>query len=492
MKRKTGDRVRSRTVRSTAVFLCLLLLSVLFVTACSGSRKPSVTTAESTNAVESGGESAEFDAVRDIPSKDLNRDFTVLSSFDLGWLEAENSGDKVETAIYRRTMLAEDKYNMSFYISNASGSVYPSLQAATLANDKSFDLVFPHPTDSMVTIMTSGYYANLTDLQNMDLSNPWYNQSQVQNYTTQGNKLYIVTPDISIPNQGFFCLVYNRELYAQFNFADDVTELVNHGEWTAEKFNEILTVTDFELDGDPLGNENYGFLCNAAPSHRWTYAFGESTLVKKADGSFEVGLSTKNMSQIAATYDQLLYTHGDSVQVDFYYNAGIATSRNVSLFKAGHGLFINWDVGSCYSELRGLEFKMGYAPLPKLNDSQKEYRVICASGFYAIPYITTNAEESALIMEFLSGYSYQYLRQAFFEVVIHARMSESQEDYDMLEFLHNSKFFDFGYTLDESEVFVNMLSKAVVDNRNPSSVAVILKGNSNAFHQILEYANNMP
>ena len=470
------------------VFLCLLSMLVTLMSCTPKKETPNQT---GTDPVERNTDSS-FDAVRDIPGKILDRDFTVLSSFELGWLEAESTGDKVETVIYRRTQQVEEKYGIDLYIANAAGSVYPSLQAAYMSNDKSFDLVFPHPTDSMVTIMTSGYYANLTGLDSMDLSKPWYNSSQVQNYTTPNDKLYIVTPDISITSQGFFCLVYNRELYGKFNFTEDITEIVNNGEWTAEKFNEFLTVTDFSLDGEPLGNENYGFLCNAAPSHRWTYAFGESTLVKKNDGTFEVGLSTRNMTNIATVYEQLLFSHGDSTRVESYYNAGIATSKNVALFKTGHGLFINWDIGSCYSELRGLDFKMGYAPLPKLNESQSDYRVICASGFYAIPYMTTNVEDSALVLEFLSGYSYQYLRQAFFEVVIQARMSESREDYDMLEFLHTRKFFDFGYTLDQDETFVNMLSKAVVENRNPSSVAVILKGNSNAFNRILEYANNMP
>ena len=233
------------------VFLCLLSMLVTLMSCTPKKETPNQT---GTDPVERNTDSS-FDAVRDIPGKILDRDFTVLSSFELGWLEAESTGDKVETVIYRRTQQVEEKYGIDLYIANAAGSVYPSLQAAYMSNDKSFDLVFPHPTDSMVTIMTSGYYANLTGLDSMDLSKPWYNSSQVQNYTTPNDKLYIVTPDISITSQGFFCLVYNRELYGKFNFTEDITEIVNNGEWTAEKFNEFLTVTDFSLDGEPLGNE---------------------------------------------------------------------------------------------------------------------------------------------------------------------------------------------------------------------------------------------
>ncbi|HBF15666.1 MAG TPA: hypothetical protein DDW30_08335 [Clostridiales bacterium] len=474
--------------------LCLLLALGCLLTACSGGGKPAENTREQAATEEPDGSTdGSFDAARDIPSRNLDRDFTILSAWDVSyWLENEDGADQVADTAYARTLLAEEKYGVTFYVSNANGDVLPPLQAANMSGDKCYDLVFPHPTEAMTTIMTKGYYANMAELDTMNLSADWYNRSQVQNYLTKNNKLYIIASDLTLNYQGFFCIVYNRDLYERFSFAEDMKTLVESGEWTVEKFNELLTETEFTLDGEPTGNETYGFLVNSAPSHRWTYAFGESTLVRKNDGTFEAGLKSANMTSIAEAYSSLLYTHGDSVRVESYYNSGIATSKNVESFRNGHGLFINWDVGSCFTTLHNLDFKMGYAPLPKLDGNQKEYRTICASGFFAIPQLCVSAEESGLILEFLSAYSYQYFRQAFFESVLTRKMSERLDDYKMLNFLHESKFFDFGYTLDEKETFINMLETAVVKNRAPSGVVVILKSGAASMKQILEYANNMP
>lgn len=435
---------------------------------------------------------ANFDPKTDIESREFNRDFTVLTAYDLGpWFDDE-PGDQVGESMWERTLLFEEKYKTTLYQAGGSqDSLMTSLKASNMTGDKSFDLVFPHPASGMTSNMLAGYFANMREISTMTLDSPWYNQSQTQNYITTTGRLYVSTSDLTITGQAFFCLVYNRALYQNFGIEQDIPSLVKSGKWTAEAFNNILTQTDFDMNGEPTGEELYGFLCNTAPSHRWTYAFGETVLIKNKDGSFSEGLIRENMTNIAQAYSDILFTHKDAVKLDFYYNSGIASCAILPLFKSGHGLFINWDMGSCFSHIREIEFAKGYAPLPKLNDAQSDYRVICAAGLLAIPSVCTSVEESGLAYEFLSAYSYKYLRPAFFEVILGGRLSEYPEDFEMLNLIHEKKFFDFGYTLDEEEVFVDALRKAVVDNKNPGNIAWVLKGNANTMAKIIENANNM-
>ena len=181
----------------------------------------------------------------------------------------------------------------------------------------------------------------------------------------------------------------------------------------------------------------------------------------------------------------------DTVLIGFSYNPGLPTSDIYTTFKSGRGLFVTWDVGSCWSYLRDLDFDQGYAPLPKYDTAQSDYRVISASGLMGIPSVTTSLEQSGMAMEFFAVYGSTYIRPVFFKTIIGGRLSEYPEDYDMLDLLHSKKFYDFGYTMDEQENMIFILDKAVIKNRNPDSIATILRSSSPYIQEILDKANEM-
>ncbi len=485
--------------QSKLVLRALVALLLVFVTlltaACGGKggKTPVATTAPQT---EGNGPTASANPLETVEVRNFDRDIMVLSAgYTNGWMvqgvDYENTvaGEPIAEVVYKRTLAFEEKYNTTVFSTGTdSNSVYKALEASVRMNAADYDLVLPHPTDGLATMMLSGWFTDLNTVETIDLAGAWYNQSQIENYTSN-NKLYIATSDIIVQGQSFIALVYNRALMAKYNFETDVKTLVEEKKWTMEALDEMLTVTESSSTGEE--EQVYGLAFNYASIGRWMYAMGETILQRGTDGSFTAGCKNNKMLSIARSLDKLLNSHGDAVVLSKAYSTQLAASDVWKAFSAGNALFLTWDIGGCYNYLRELSFNVGYAPLPLHDDKQNDYYINCAAGLFAIPTTAYNLEESGLMFEFMSRYSYVNLRPVFFETILGGRLSEFPEDYAMLEFLHNHKSWDFGYTLDEDAAYLDCLIKLVVENKTPDSVSIQLSALRKVMTEILEQANGI-
>lgn len=475
------------SIRRFTLLMLLVLASLLSVVACTpkkGNETPTEPVADDPTGTE------EYNPLNDLPEADFGgRAFTVLSEGTCGdWL-VENSGEQIGESKYARTLAFEAKYHTTIYLAGATASdVKRAMEASLQLNDKSYDLVQPHPHTGLAAMMTMGCFANLYEIPEVNLNGAWYNESWINNCTTANGKLYAAVSDITIDGQGFFGIVYNRELMANYTFETDVKTLVENGDWTMEKLNEMVTVTEGLSSGDE-SSRVYGFLFNVTPLYRWMYAMDETIIEKKSDGTFKQGYTSEKMAGIANHLYTLMYGHDDAVMIDEALNAQLKGSNMYKAFTGKRGLFIAWDIGAQYPLLRGLEFKVGYAPLPKYDKAQPDYRVNCASGMLCIPAVTSSYAESGMGFEFLSVHSHMRLVPTFYEVILGGRLSEYPEDYEMLEFLHSKKYYDFGFTLDADQKFLGLLQEILVDNNNPDAIAINLKGKSQELKKILDMAN---
>lgn len=477
--------------------IALLLVVVTLLTAACGGRGGKIPVSTTTPETEANGPSVGVNPLDTVEVRNFDRDIMVLSAgYTNGWMtqgvDYENTvaGEPIAEVVYKRTLAFEEKYNTTVFSTGTdSNSVYKALEASVRMNAADYDLVLPHPTDGLATMMLSGWFTDLNTVKTIDLTGAWYNQSQIENYTSN-NKLYIATSDIIVQGQSFIALVYNRALMSKYSFETDVKTLVEEKKWTMEALNEMLTLTESSSTGDENG-QVYGLAFNYASIGRWMYAMGETILQRGTDGSFTAGCKNTKMLSIARALDKLLNSHGEAVILSKAYSGQLAASDVWKAFSAGNALFLTWDIGGCYNYLRELTFNVGYAPLPMLDDKQNDYYINCAAGLFAIPKTAHSLEESGLMFEFMSRYSYVNLRPIFFETILGGRLSEFPEDYAMLEFLHNHKSWDFGYTLDEKSTYLDALIVPVVDNKAPDGISILLSGKRTVMNEIVRSANEI-
>ena len=427
-----------------------------------------------------------------LPDKTYDKDFVILThegfSQDQYLVCHELNGEPLNQVSVDRTLYLEERFGINISVQE-NPDLTTLLGNAHMAGDREYDLIEPHPTDGIVNLMVSGYFANLLDMPYQYTDREWWNQSMVENYSTNG-KLYLGVCDFTIASQSLLALVYNRDMYKAYGFTDDLHDVAMSGDFTVEYLKQILI--NCKSDGNiEEENATYGLLFQTNSSRRWMYALGQRILTKDAQGKFAVALESEPVTDLCSGLYGLLYQSGDVMVATTGANATFANSNYWATFKGGRALFSAYNVGSLYNLLRDLSFDVGYLPLPKLDEDQNEYLVVEASGMVALPALMKDEEMSSVVLEALAICSYQDMRPAFFETILMGRLSENPDDYEMLEFLHESKFYDFGFTLDSDSVALGIINFAVVNSQNPDSAARYLSSNKRALNAIADLANTI-
>ena len=99
---------------------------------------------------------------------------------------------------------------------------------------------------------------------------------------------------------------------------------------------------------------------------------------------------------------------------------------------------------------RAMETNFGILPLPKYDESQKEYNSMvsigCANSI-AIP-TTANAERSGAVIEALSAESYYTLTPAYYDIVLKTKNARDDASSEMLDIIFDNRVFDIAYMFD--------------------------------------------
>lgn len=475
-----------RILRLTAFVLVLLMLTGVFA-ACKKDKEDDGGTGTVGTSADGGA-----DVVAEYPTHPEweQTDFHFLT--DTGYnaerhfIDTEMDGDPITEQSVNRTLYVQENYNINMVL-HESASMVNDIRNDMAAGGGSYDMMFPHPTIGITSLLTEGCLANILDYSDvLSLDREWYNSDQLDSYTING-KLYLAVSDYSILGQGFTGIVYNKELYSDYKFDLDLYQTVRDGNWTYEKMLELLK--PFNTVGEDADTKNYGLSLHEGYLYTWTFSFGQQILVRNSGGEYEIGFDSTRLTDIAQKIYDLCWNNNAVVRGTAT-NATFEQSTMFQTFKQGRSLMITYDVGGLYGLLRNLDFKIGILPTPKWDTDQTEYKTMCASGFLAIPAAAKDPEKSAVILEILSRISYRDMRPAYFEKILLGRLSESAGDYEMLELMHSNKVYDLGVTLDTDSEVRYILSNVVVDSQS-TNIPGYIRRKSNSFNALVALANSL-
>ncbi|MBQ8141298.1 MAG: hypothetical protein IJ038_06375 [Clostridia bacterium] len=454
------------------VIICVLLLSTL-LSCFVGCKKNDEGAEATTTATTAEGTKSILDT---LPEKDFEgRAYNILVCEE-GYNDThyyahdEDDGEPITTVSYERTKWIEDKYKIDMnVIENKDFTTL--VRSNHQAGATEYDLIFPHPTNGIMSLMTEGYLANFCDLENCHMDEEWYNQSQVNGYKVN-DKLYFIVSDYSMVAMGISALVYNKDMWDQQGFDMNPYEEVNNGTWTYEKF--LKLIENFSVADDGTGT--YGLQLREHNVDGFLRGFGEKITSRNEAGEFSLAFDRTRLSDIADKLYSLTWEH-PGVYHATANNAQYPSSDLYLNFKDGKSLFATYDIGGSHQYLRTLQFRIGILPYPKLDTNQADYYPTCASEFFAIPSILSEdrQEESALILDALSRYSHIYMRPKFFETVLLGRMSESADDYKMLEMIYSKVSYDFGYTADVDGNLRSIMYEVIIQSKSKNTEAFLRK-----------------
>lgn len=345
-------------------------------------------------------------------------------------------------AIYEMNQVIEHQLNITFeyeYVSSqvTGGEIYEKTAPYIMTGDDAYQLCILHPYYSYNSFITQNYAYDLYTLDSLDLTKSYWNK-QVIDQLSVNDHAYI--------GLGALCSYSLRVLYCNKGILKDAKrdvpyDLVRNGQWTFDQFYALTENLYVDKNGDgKKGNEDsFGFagLWDANAS-TFLQAAGIYIVQKNAEGAFEVTLGESD--RLVNFYDSLYeWSQRESVYL-YGYSDRNNEEKNLS-FLNGRSAFTLDDLGTQYLDAT---FDVGILPLPKYNEEQENYQEVNWGNNIIVPSSIKNPDMVGDVLELMAYYSSTIVHNAYYDTVLQYKVSNSQDDRDMVILIYNSVVYDPG------------------------------------------------
>ena len=166
----------------------------------------------------------------------------------------EATGSRLSDAIYNMRLAVEHRLNVKLnyireeYNWDSMGDYITKITSQILAGDGDIDLLLSQ--NNFTSRLGEGqYFADLRNVDHIDLEKPWYNQSVLGNMPD--GELPFVLGEFSLGNiKNAYVVYYNSNLKGSLGIDTDLYALVDEGKWTADAMQSLIKDTYSDLNGD--------------------------------------------------------------------------------------------------------------------------------------------------------------------------------------------------------------------------------------------------
>ena len=440
-----------RVIRSFLIFLAALMC--VSAIACTRNNSAQVDTTTAAFSDSSLAETTQQSYLESLPDADYgNRAFNILVRTHKKWeMHAPDiNGQTVNDAVHARNIAVSDKYNVILNIIDVAGTwnsrdnFKKTVSASVLADDGMYDLV-ASCMFYMADLTTENYFANLLDIDTLNLSNNWWASGFVENNTVN-NKLYYTVGEVCLTMwDGMFVIDFNKDMAEQLGLPD-MYQLVKDKKWTLDKLFEFSAnrYIDNNSGGTKDDGDTYGFVTNVNCLRPVIYTSGLRICKLNADNTATMTLGGEKYQNLyKKLYNNLLET--DSC----YYMAD--TEASLKLFSEERALFYTARNWNC-EELRKLEINFGILPYPMYDEGQDNYISVTDGdcSMFSILSRVRDADMSGRILEALSAESAYSVIPQYYDSILKYRNVNDEESGEMLDLIRDTLFIDFGFVHSQS------------------------------------------
>jgi hypothetical protein len=239
-------------------------------------------------------------------------------------------------------------------------------------------------------------------------------------------------------------MVFNKS-YVQKYGIENPYDLVRSGDWTLDKFAEMIKMFSEDVNGDGVFdvNDSYGYVTDFwLYNANFIYSTENLCVQKTKDTQLELTLyNEKVITLIEKLYD-IIYVGNNTFQYDIYSPCTLLIDQNRSFIQS---LWM-YDL----PEMRGMDVEFGIIPCPKYDKKQERYltSVDARGGVLALPINTVDIERSGIIVEALSAESRRYVVPAYYDISLTMKDARDEESKEMLDILFDGRVYDIGYIYD--------------------------------------------
>lgn len=488
---KTNQQISVQLL--AAVLLCGGLL------ACGDSADTSETQSTDTTASQTEAVTETSMWIDNLPEElDFNGEEVIIhtrydgSDTAQGYMEVdqtEETGEVLSDAIYLRNRAIEDRLNVTITAYKGSGwqdygTEMQRIRSSIAAGNNAWQAISGW-SNSITSLSLENCFQNLLTLENLDLTQPWWNQSCVEGMQIGGG-LYFATGDINFITMlgGSFVLFVNDRLADQYDI-EDIPELVLDGKWTIDKMAEIVKSVKNDVNGDSVMDENdlWGLVIPFHNPANLFYTASDIHQIKLEDG---IPVFVSAEEKVSALYDKIY---------PFFYGGASASSLNLDvdetkvaeMFISGQALMTSTTLGTTATKFREMDDDYTVLPSPKFDEAQDAYYTYAQNGIciYGIPTDNPNPETMAAVMEAMAAYNYNTLTETYFKVILQDKFARNDNSLRMLEIIKNCVNLDCEALYRDVLANTSKIMEQILANKN-TGVASWYAKNTSKIEKTLE------
>ncbi|MGN1409543.1 MAG: hypothetical protein ACI4XJ_05135 [Eubacteriales bacterium] len=409
------------------------------------------TSAESDASSETAEEETESEYDDDLEEYDFNaEDFKIQTFEDVNIhnrVEAEMDGTLLNDAIYQRNRLIEERFNVCIKEVLTANYSHDQSKSILIAGDAdAFDLFSERCSDALSN-WQEGLVYSYEDIPVIDLSKPYWSQSMNKSITLAGQQ-YVALGAFNLNTYDItHTVLFNKEMFDMFTL-ENPYDLVNEGEWTFDKMQEMMTLVISDLDGNGTmdGNDRYGYVAGPKQVLPSFWIAADTLSIGKDEN--DIPCLAMNDEHFIDAFNKIFSMLWDGGT--YYMPQDTWTDvpqEGIDMFANNQSLFIDVTLFAI-ERMRNIETDFGILPYPKYDENQSSY--VSRTEYYwtfQVPVISKNLEKAGVMLEALNSYSAKIVIPPYYELALKKKISRDNESQEMLDIILSTAVIDLGDTI---------------------------------------------
>lgn len=412
-----------------------------------------------------------------------NQEFTIWARSGryveaLGLTEIDEAATSLDRAIYERTMNIQSDYGVIFDL-KAVSDIKTDLAAQAKVGTDPFEFGGDHGRNGWAYAINDYLYL-WNDLEYVDLSADYWAQSTVDEWSTPGGKVFLLTGDLTHWNIGSaFVMFFNMDVFELVDGLTSPFDLVRDDKWFYETFEEYATTLYSNMDKDGSGDiatDSFGY---ATGLYRGPISIIPSTGIKLIEKDENSATGYK----VNADKDKVVTAVGDLAEfllssgVCKYYPTNTDYNGMKNAFMANRIAFYDDEVSSAQTfTQQGANF--GIVPWPKYDRRVDGYKSNVNAGCDAffIPKNTSgeNATRVSVVLEALAYHGQQDVISLYYDTILSYQYMRNEESIEMLGIVKENLVYDFHYWFNSS---ICDIGSAVIADGSITSLSTLYEKN---------------
>ena len=389
-------------------------------------------------------DTAKFDGqeIRYVAARDVSSIYVDLED------EEGQITDIVAEAVWRRNNIVQERLDVEikFIEEIHRDSFNKTVMNSINASSDDYDVFVGHQR-FQVELASQGVMKNLANLENLDLTKPYWAGDYIENLSYKGIS-YWITGDMQNSFIGDAWVMFvNSTLWNMTNSDKDIYSLVREGKWTLDTLNEVVanTYVDNNGNGKVDGEDRFGFFLE--PSIRGTAMMLSS----------EVFYSDKDAEGVPylIIQDEHTYNAFEKIHGMMYNNQGVLNKEpdeieDNDMFVQDNLMILIDNIATLSSdEFRDMESDYKVIPLPKYDEQQENYVTTHYDGVAVIGIPITVPEEHidaiTATLEVTSSVAHEISLPAYYDGAMKNKYSRDPEQAEMVDLIHDTITGDFAH-----------------------------------------------